>query len=400
MNTEQVAVSREAEFDIESCEPLTYRHFPVVPTQLLAQLYGCEKANIKMNFSRNQNRFVEGKHFYRIEGDELKKLKNEVTDCYPVKIGVKVNSLILWTERGAARHAKMLETDAAWDVFEKLEDAYFNRQTAQNVNSAEDDCSLLSQYAELDVITSLTVAKALQKDHKAVLAQIAAMNLPHDVYHANFLHGEEVLGGRQRISIIAMTQGGFSLLMHEYSGKKAQQLVMHVMKNFLTCQPRLAPVQPINDTKPRFLKRRIDAKRMLALRGALKIYSAVECKTYDEVEAELCAYFALARIEDLGLESYGIAMEYVQEAINRPAEYEAEIESGEKSTSVTTATVRGALDLWAYHADKQPYENVMQEFEQLTGVSTLDGVADQHCLKLLLVVWGRINAALALKEAC
>ncbi|EPA3167126.1 hypothetical protein ACQ26G_004309 [Yersinia enterocolitica] len=35
--------------------------------------------------------------------------------------------LILWTERGAARHAKMLETDQAWELFEKLEDCYFNQ---------------------------------------------------------------------------------------------------------------------------------------------------------------------------------------------------------------------------------------------------------------------------------
>ncbi|EGA8634781.1 hypothetical protein ABRM53_005331 [Escherichia coli] len=40
----------------------------------------------------------------------------------------KARSLILWTERGAARHAKMLETDQAWDVFEKLEDCYFSQK--------------------------------------------------------------------------------------------------------------------------------------------------------------------------------------------------------------------------------------------------------------------------------
>jgi hypothetical protein len=33
--------------------------------------------------------------------------------------------LLLWTERGAARHAKILDTDQAWEVFERLEDAYF-----------------------------------------------------------------------------------------------------------------------------------------------------------------------------------------------------------------------------------------------------------------------------------
>lgn len=44
-----------------------------------------------------------------------------------MKISPKTRSLILWTERGAARHAKMLETDQAWDVFEKLEDCYFSQ---------------------------------------------------------------------------------------------------------------------------------------------------------------------------------------------------------------------------------------------------------------------------------
>ncbi|MDR8143073.1 hypothetical protein XC08_22250, partial [Acinetobacter baumannii] len=32
------------------------------------------------------------------------------------------------TERGAARHAKMLDTDQAWEVFEQLEDCYFVRK--------------------------------------------------------------------------------------------------------------------------------------------------------------------------------------------------------------------------------------------------------------------------------
>ncbi|HHN9115727.1 TPA: ORF6N domain-containing protein, partial [Escherichia coli] len=45
-----------------------------------------------------------------------------------LQISPKARSLILWTERGAARHAKMLETDQAWEVFEKLEDCYFSQK--------------------------------------------------------------------------------------------------------------------------------------------------------------------------------------------------------------------------------------------------------------------------------
>lgn len=47
-----------------------------------------------------------------------------VTFSY-LQISPKTRSLILWTERGAAHHAKMLDMDQAWEVFEKLEDSYF-----------------------------------------------------------------------------------------------------------------------------------------------------------------------------------------------------------------------------------------------------------------------------------
>ncbi|HBJ6432274.1 antirepressor [Salmonella enterica subsp. enterica serovar Veneziana] len=111
----------------ETLAPITHNQIPVITTELLAQLYGTETNNIKVNFSRNSERFVCGKHYFKIEGDELRAMKHEVTQSNSVKIARNVRSLILWTERGAARHAKMLETDQAWEVFEKLEDCYFSQ---------------------------------------------------------------------------------------------------------------------------------------------------------------------------------------------------------------------------------------------------------------------------------
>ncbi|EFE6675094.1 ORF6N domain-containing protein, partial [Escherichia coli] len=107
---------------VETLSPITHNQIPVITTELLAHLYGTDVANIKMNHSRNQTRFLEGKHYFKIVGDDLKNLR--VTFSY-LQISPKTRSLILWTERGAARHAKMLETDQAWEVFEKLEDCYF-----------------------------------------------------------------------------------------------------------------------------------------------------------------------------------------------------------------------------------------------------------------------------------
>ncbi|EFK4031202.1 ORF6N domain-containing protein [Escherichia coli] len=113
---------------VENLPSLTHQHLPVITTELLAELYGTERQRLTNNFNRNKERFIEGKHFFLIEGDELRELKHRNSLRVSVKIARNVRSLILWTERGAARHAKMLETDQAWDVFEKLEDCYFRQK--------------------------------------------------------------------------------------------------------------------------------------------------------------------------------------------------------------------------------------------------------------------------------
>ena len=116
------------QISVETLSPITHNRIPVITTELLAQLYGTEAIRIQQNHSRNAERFIEGKHFYKLVGDELRGMKHRLSLSESVKIARNVRSLILWTERGAARHAKMLETDQAWDVFEKLEDCYFSQK--------------------------------------------------------------------------------------------------------------------------------------------------------------------------------------------------------------------------------------------------------------------------------
>ncbi|EPO4629873.1 P22AR C-terminal domain-containing protein [Escherichia coli] len=131
------------QISVETLSPLTHNQIPVITTELLAQLYCTGINNIKVNYTRNSERFVEGKHFFKVVGDELKNLRVTLSNSQNLQpslrglqISPKTRSLILWTERGAARHAKMLETDQAWDVFEKLEDCYF-RQCKKNTGKQE-----------------------------------------------------------------------------------------------------------------------------------------------------------------------------------------------------------------------------------------------------------------------
>ena len=108
---------------------VNFKSIPVVTTAMLAEFYGTEPIRIQQNQHENKQRFIEGKHFFKIAGQELKDFVTslKLVTNFPA-ISNKVRSLILWTERGAARHAKMLDTDQAWDIFEQLEDCYFHRQ--------------------------------------------------------------------------------------------------------------------------------------------------------------------------------------------------------------------------------------------------------------------------------
>ncbi len=125
------------QISVETLSPITHNQIPVITTELLAQLYCTEINNIKVNYTRNSERFVEGKHFFKVVGDELKNLRVTLSNSQNLQpslrglqISPKTRSLILWTERGAASHAKMLETDQAWDVFEKTGRLLFQPETA------------------------------------------------------------------------------------------------------------------------------------------------------------------------------------------------------------------------------------------------------------------------------
>lgn len=116
----------------ESLPSIEYGGANVITTELLARLYGTEPDRIKRNHNRNKARFMEGRHYHRVTGKDLHDLRGSLR---PLQISSKARQLILWTERGAARHAKMLETNQAWDVFEQLEDSYFSAKAKKDEGS-------------------------------------------------------------------------------------------------------------------------------------------------------------------------------------------------------------------------------------------------------------------------
>lgn len=111
--------------DAKDLQVIEYRGQRVVTNEQLAAGYGTTVDRIRQNFNRNKSRFVEGKHYFQIERDELNDLRVSFSDA---QISPKTRSLTLWTERGAANHSKMLETDQAWDYFNDLSEFYFTKR--------------------------------------------------------------------------------------------------------------------------------------------------------------------------------------------------------------------------------------------------------------------------------
>lgn len=130
------------------------RGIRVLTSAQIAACYSTSRDRIKQNFRENKSRYVEGKHYITLVGDELRKFKNEVGNSYPVNEVPKnevsnthsaeskakyqfetefkyAKSLYLWTEKGALLHAKSLNTDKAWEVYDYLVDFYFRAKEKQ-----------------------------------------------------------------------------------------------------------------------------------------------------------------------------------------------------------------------------------------------------------------------------
>lgn len=111
--------------ELEVERPLEWNGQVVITTSQLAEVYGTTTKNISNNFTRNKDRFQEGKHYFSLQGSDLKEFMRVSSES-----GLPQSTSIayLWTRRGASRHCKILGTDKAWEQFDYLEDNYFDRK--------------------------------------------------------------------------------------------------------------------------------------------------------------------------------------------------------------------------------------------------------------------------------
>ncbi|EEX1799679.1 ORF6N domain-containing protein [Escherichia coli] len=138
----------------ENLPVIEWQGVRVVTTETLAAGYGTTPIRIQQNYIRNEDRFVEGKHFFKISGDELKSFRLSFSES----VNKHTTSLVLWTERGAARMSKIVDTDEAWSFFEKMEQAYFRKATPSSNTIPDFDDPIAAAEAWIDAKKSERLA--------------------------------------------------------------------------------------------------------------------------------------------------------------------------------------------------------------------------------------------------
>ncbi len=106
-------------------QPIEYSKQRILSSEQLAEAYGTDVNNITVNFNRNKDRYTEGKHYFFLEGEALQNFLRTLQFVMSGKEVNKIKKLYLWTEKGAFMHAKSLNTDRAWEAYEKLVDGYY-----------------------------------------------------------------------------------------------------------------------------------------------------------------------------------------------------------------------------------------------------------------------------------
>lgn len=75
----------------------------IITTELLAEKYETESRRITENFNRNESRFIEGKHYYLLQGKELQDFKNQ----YALSVAKYTSKLYVWTYEGILIHLEI-----------------------------------------------------------------------------------------------------------------------------------------------------------------------------------------------------------------------------------------------------------------------------------------------------
>ncbi len=164
---------------MQSLQVIEIKGQRVLTTRQLATAYETEIKVIQNNFQRNKDRYTAGKHYIYMDRDELR----EVKATYPQIEGElnRTSRANFWTEKGALLHAKSLNTDKAWEVYDYLVDFYFRIKNEDVPVEKPEPEKRKSGRAVVDVPENADMQKAIQ-DVRKYLNALDVIMIEYNVY--------------------------------------------------------------------------------------------------------------------------------------------------------------------------------------------------------------------------
>lgn len=197
--------------------PIEQQGERVLTTAQLAEFYGCDERRISENFNRNAEHFMMGKHYFKVDGEDLQKLRyaNSVLQISPM-----TRVLYLWTKRGTYRHAKMLGTERAWDVFEMLEENYFSPKA--QVPMSNDEIMSRALVLAHETLARIAKEKEALKEQVAIQAQQITELKPKATYYDLVLSCKNAVP----ITVIAKDYGKSGIWLNAFLHEQVVQYKM------------------------------------------------------------------------------------------------------------------------------------------------------------------------------
>lgn len=150
----------------------------VLTTAQLAEAFETEPKIVNRNFQRNSERYVHGKHYFALTGDELRDFKG----TRQIDVSRNINKLYLWTEKGAFLHAKSLNTDKAWQAYEMLVDEYYRMKDAVPKSSTVSNShSKPVESFEMQLLGAKYATEILRVDETSKIRMLETVHKQHGV---------------------------------------------------------------------------------------------------------------------------------------------------------------------------------------------------------------------------
>ncbi|MFF2016207.1 phage antirepressor KilAC domain-containing protein [Paenibacillus sp. NPDC058177] len=187
--------------------PVEHKGQRVLLSSQLADSYQADRQQISYNYNQNKKRYIEGKHYYILQGDE----KREFLDRHEIHDGSK-NAVVLylWTEKGAWLHAKSLNTDRSWEAYEMLVDDYYRVKGEAGLQIPQSLPEALRLATDLAEQKQALLLESQKKD------QLIQELKPKADYTDVILQNKGLVNVNQIAKDYGMSATAFNKLLHEF----------------------------------------------------------------------------------------------------------------------------------------------------------------------------------------